>query len=151
MKKYFVVSLVKNGILGGGIVADSEAITYHTGKITVPNEYRHLEMKYKDIHKVTTDRLFVLPTVLIKMKNGKEFKFVVFFNRKRFLNVLRNMGVAVIQCHGIILTPCQAEKTDENSEIHNAIVSGTATYVLKYSAKTERKWIKVKKLNNRIK
>ena len=34
MKKYFFVSLVKNGILGGGIVADSEAITYHTGKLT---------------------------------------------------------------------------------------------------------------------
>ena len=31
-----------------------------------------------------------------------------------------------------------------DSEIHNAIVSGTAKYVLKYSAKTERKWMKVK-------
>ena len=34
--------------------------------------------------------------------------------------------------------------TKEISEIHNAIVNGTATYVLKYSAKTERNWIKVK-------
>ncbi len=34
--------------------------------------------------------------------------------------------------------------TKEISEIHNAIVSGTATYVLKYSAKTERRWTKVK-------
>ena len=34
--------------------------------------------------------------------------------------------------------------TKEIAEIHNAIVSGTATYVLKYSAKTERKWAKVK-------
>ena len=34
--------------------------------------------------------------------------------------------------------------TKEISEIHNAIVSGTATYVLKYSAKTERKWTRVK-------
>lgn len=33
--------------------------------------------------------------------------------------------------------------TKEISEIHNAIVSGTAAYVLKYSAKTERKWIKL--------
>ena len=32
MKKYFIVSLVKNGILGGGIVADSEAITYHISR-----------------------------------------------------------------------------------------------------------------------
>lgn len=44
MKKYFIVSLVKNGILGGGIVADSEAITYRTGKVTIPQEYRHLVM-----------------------------------------------------------------------------------------------------------
>ena len=36
------------------------------------------------------------------------------------------------------------EITKEISEIHNAIVRGNATYVLKYSAKTERKWTKVK-------
>lgn len=93
MKKYFVVSLVKNGILGGGIVADSEAITYHTGKLTIPDRYRHLEMKYKDISKVTAGWLFLLPTVLIEMQNGEKFKFVVFFSRKRFVGVLRNMGV----------------------------------------------------------
>ena len=34
--------------------------------------------------------------------------------------------------------------TKEIAEIQNAIFSGTATYVLKYSAKTERKWTKVK-------
>ena len=95
MKKYFVVSFVKNGILGGGIVADAEAITYHTGKLTVPQEYRHLEMKYKDICNVTTGWLFILPTVLIKMRNGEEFKFAVFFSRKRFVNTLRDMGVDV--------------------------------------------------------
>lgn len=93
MKKYFIVSLVKNGILGGSIVADLEAITYHTGKVTVPKEYRHLEMKYKDICKVTPGWLFILPTVLIEMQNGEEFKFAVFFSRKRFINTLRSMGV----------------------------------------------------------
>ena len=93
MKKYFIVSLVKNGILGGGIVADSEAITYRTGKVTVPTAYRHLEMKYKDICSVTTGWLFIIPTVLIKMKNGEAFKFAVFFSRKRLVNTLRDMGV----------------------------------------------------------
>lgn len=34
--------------------------------------------------------------------------------------------------------------TKEITEIHNAIVSGTTTYVLKYSAKTERKWARIK-------
>ena len=62
MKPYFIVSLIKNGILGGGITADSEAIIYHTGKLTVPVQYRHLEMKYKDMCRVTTGWLFLLPT-----------------------------------------------------------------------------------------
>lgn len=93
MKKYFVVSLIKNGILGGGMTADAEAITYHTGKVTVPNEYRRLVMQYKDICEVTTGWLFILPTVLIKMRNGKEYKFAVFFGRKRLVNTLRDMGV----------------------------------------------------------
>ena len=96
MKKYFVVSLVKNGILGGGIVADSEAITYHTGK-TIPQEYRHLVMKYEDICEVTNGWLFILPTVTVKMRNGNEYRFVVFFSRKRFVNTLISMG-----CAGII-------------------------------------------------
>ena len=32
-------------------------------------------------------------------------------------NSIHSMGEAVIQCHGIMLTPCQAEKTDENHMI----------------------------------
>lgn len=32
-------------------------------------------------------------------------------------NVLHSMGEAVIHCHGIQLTPCQAEETDENHMI----------------------------------
>lgn len=93
MKKYFVVSLVKNGILGGGIVADSEAVTYHTGKVTVPEEYRNLVMKYDEISEAEKGWLFLLPTVLVKMKNGQEYKFAVFFSRKRFINTLKDHGV----------------------------------------------------------
>jgi hypothetical protein len=93
MKKYFVVSLIHNGILGGGIVADSEAVTYHTGKLTVPDRYRHLEMKYKEMDQVTTGWLFLLPTVTIEMKNGEVFRFAVFFSRKRLVNVLADRGV----------------------------------------------------------
>ena len=32
-------------------------------------------------------------------------------------NSIHSMGEAVIQCHGIILTPCQTEETDENHKI----------------------------------
>ena len=93
MKKYFVVSLVKNGLLGGGIVADAEAITYRTGKVTVPQEYRNLIMKYENISEVTTGRLFILPTVTVKMKDGREYQFAMFFNQDAFVNTLKEMGV----------------------------------------------------------
>ena len=32
-------------------------------------------------------------------------------------NIIHSMGEAVIQCHGIILTSCQEEETDENHRI----------------------------------
>ena len=32
-------------------------------------------------------------------------------------NIVHSMGEAVIQCHGIMLSPCQAEETDENHMI----------------------------------
>ncbi len=32
-------------------------------------------------------------------------------------NSIHSMGEAVVQCHGIMLTPCQAEETDENHMI----------------------------------
>lgn len=32
-------------------------------------------------------------------------------------NILHSMGEAVVQCHGILLAPCQAEETDENHKI----------------------------------
>ena len=94
MKKYFVVSLIKNGILGGGITADSEAITYHTGKLTVPDKYRRLEMKYKDIAKATKGWLFILPTVMIEMRDGEKYKFAVFFSRERLLSIIRDMTMS---------------------------------------------------------
>ena len=93
MKKYFIASLVKGGLLGGGIVADTDVITFHTGKVTVPNEYRHIEMKYEDISEVTLGWMLVLPTVMVKMTNGKEYKFAIFYNRKRFADTLIDMGV----------------------------------------------------------
>lgn len=94
MKPYFLVSLCKNGILGGGMTADAEAVTYHTGKLTVPARYRHLELRYRDITAVTTGRLLGLPTVSLRMRDGEEYRFVV-FARKRFLRLLQQMGVTL--------------------------------------------------------
>lgn len=94
MKKYFVVSLIRNGILGGGMVAGPEAITYHTGKVTVPQAFRRLEMRYAEICALAKGWMFVLPTVTITMRDGNEYRFAVFFSRKRLINTLREMGVA---------------------------------------------------------
>ncbi len=92
LKKYFMVSLCRNGILGGGMIADSEKVTYKTGKITVPDKFRNLEMRYDDIVGISSGRLLFLPTVTLQMEDSEEYKFVV-FARKRFLQVLTVMGV----------------------------------------------------------
>ncbi len=93
MKNYFMVSLVKNGILGGGMTADEQAITYHTGKLTVPKEYRHLVVRYDEISEVIGGWLFLLPTVTVTKKNGDSYKFAVFFGRNRLIEMLRAHGV----------------------------------------------------------
>ena len=93
MKKIFMVSLVMNGLLGGAIVAGDEAITYNTGKVTVPREYRHLEMRYEDISGVTMGWLLFLPIVTVKMRTEKEYRFVMFFGRKRLVDLLVEKGV----------------------------------------------------------
>ena len=94
-KQYFVVSMIKNGILGGGMTADENAIIYHTGKVTVPDAYRRLVMRYDAIDQAEAGWLLFMPTVLIRLKNGETFKFAVFFGRKRLLDLLRDQGVAV--------------------------------------------------------
>ena len=91
-KKYFLVSLCENGIIGGIIIADSEVITYKSGKVTIPKEYKNLEIKYSDIANVSMGRLLVFPTVTVKMKLQKEFKFVV-FARKRFMELLKSKEI----------------------------------------------------------
>lgn len=90
MKNYFIVSLCKNGILGGGIIVDADKITYKTGKLTVPEKYRNLELKYEDILSMKRGWLLVLPTVSFQMKNGEEYKFVV-FAPERFVRVVNGM------------------------------------------------------------
>lgn len=87
MKNTFTVSLCKHGLLGGWIVIEEESMTYRTGKLTIPEKYRNLEMKYKDIFSVTEGKMLFLPTVSVKMKNDEEYKFVV-YSKRRFLEIL---------------------------------------------------------------
>ena len=90
MNKYFIASLCKNGIIGGAILADDEAITYKTNKLTVPVEVRNLKMRYCDIKNTEAGWLLVFPTVSVEMKNGAVHKFVI-FGRMRFMDFINEM------------------------------------------------------------
>lgn len=88
MKNVFTVSLCKNGLIGGYIVMEEEAMIYRTGKLTIPQKYRNLVMKYRDIKSLTKGKMLFLTTISVQMKNMEEYKFLV-FNEKRFLEVLQ--------------------------------------------------------------
>ena len=92
MKNTFSVSLCKNGILGGWIVLEEESMAYRTGKVTIPEKYRNLVMRYQDILSVTEGTLLFLPTLTFKMKDDEEYRFVV-FSKKRFLETLDNRRI----------------------------------------------------------
>ena len=75
MKKYFIASLCRNGILGGGIHLDDDAVTYKTGKVTVSAKYKNLQMPYEEIVEISKGWLLCFPTVTLQMKDGEAYKF----------------------------------------------------------------------------
>ena len=87
MKQYFIASICREGILGGSIVADDEALTFKTGKVTVSPRLRNLEMKYRDIQGFTKKWVFCFPVFTIAMNDGENYKFIV-FHPKRFSALL---------------------------------------------------------------
>ena len=87
MKQYFIASICREGILGGGIVADDEALTFKTGKVTVSPRLRNLEMKYRDIQGFTKKWVFCFPVFSISMNDGEIYKFII-FQPKRFSALL---------------------------------------------------------------
>lgn len=93
MKNYFIASLCcHDGILGGGIIADSESVTYKTGKVTVSEKYKNIKIKYQEINDIKKGWLLCFPTVSIFMKQGEIYKFIV-FGRKRFCRLLESKGI----------------------------------------------------------
>ena len=89
MKQYFIASICRDGILGGGIVADDQAITFKTGKVTVSPELKNLEMKYRDIRGFTKKWVLCFPVFSIIMNDGGVYKFII-FNPKRFSSLLND-------------------------------------------------------------
>ena len=88
MKQYYIASLCREGVLGGGIVADEEGITYKTGKVTVSPKLRNLEMKFGDIQDYSKKWVLCFPVFTISMNDGESYKFII-FSPKRFDALLR--------------------------------------------------------------
>ncbi len=89
MKQYYVASLCHEGILGGGIIADEDGITYKTGKVTMSSKLRNLEMKFRDIQDYSQKWVLCFPVFTISMSNGENYKFII-FSPKRFNTLLRD-------------------------------------------------------------
>lgn len=92
MKSVFVVSLCREGILGGAIYMDDDNMVYRTNKLTVSDKYRNLEMHFEDVAGIACGRLLLLPTVTIKLKNKECYRFIV-FSKKRFMDTLHTKGI----------------------------------------------------------
>lgn len=82
MKKAFICSLCHNGILGGVLYLDENSFTYKTNKLTVDKLYRNLVLPLDEIA-VITWKWVVFPVATFRMKNGVEYKFII-FNKRRF-------------------------------------------------------------------
>ncbi len=82
MRKAFMCSLCHNGILGGGLYLDTKSVTYRTQKLTVNEKYRNLVLPLNEIKEVTW-KWIVFPVATFHMKNGEEYKMII-FNKARF-------------------------------------------------------------------
>lgn len=83
MKKTFMCSLCRGGILGGALYLDETAVTYRTNKLTVDKAYRSLNLPLDEIAELSW-RWIVFPVATFRMKSGTEYKFII-FNKRRFV------------------------------------------------------------------
>ena len=85
MKKVFICSIIcHNGILGGGLYVENNAITFKTNKLTIDKKYRNLVLRVNEICELSW-KWIVFPIATLKMTNGEEYKFII-FNKGRFNN-----------------------------------------------------------------
>ena len=79
----------------GELTVDDQAVIYKTTQVTVPAEYWNLEMKYTDIGYIYTEKTKCFKTVVIHMKDSKNYKFIIYFGRKKFYELMKSKGVTV--------------------------------------------------------
>ena len=83
MKKSFICSLIcHNGIVGGGLYIEDNAITYKTNKLTVDRKYRNLVLSLNEIRELTW-KWIIFPIATFHMMSGENYKIII-FNKRRF-------------------------------------------------------------------
>ena len=87
MRKVFMCSLCHNGILGGGLYLDNQAVTYRTQKLTVSEKYKNLILPLNEIKGISW-KWIVFPVATFFMTNGECYKFII-FNKWRFHKCFR--------------------------------------------------------------
>lgn len=87
MRNVFMCSLCHNGILGGGLYLDHQAVTFRTQKLTVSEQYRNLILPLNEIKGISW-KWIVFPVATFSMKNRRQYKFII-FNKWRFQKIFR--------------------------------------------------------------
>ena len=96
MKEAFLSSLVWEGAQGGGLYAYDEGLVFKAQKLTMPEHLKHIKIPYIDIRTVRCFRSLVFPAIEVSMKNGSEYRFIV-FERKRILQILGAKSVFTVR------------------------------------------------------
>ena len=89
MKKIFLCSLCRNGILGGALYLDSNAVTYKTQKLTVDQKYRNLVLPLNEIEEISWKQFF--PVATFRMAGGEAYTFIIFC-KNSFLRSYRKLS-----------------------------------------------------------
>ena len=82
MRKYFMCSLCKAGILGGGLYLDNESVTFKSQKLTIDERYKNLIMPLEEIKEISW-KWIIFPIATFHLENGEYYKFII-FNKWRF-------------------------------------------------------------------
>ena len=88
MRNVFMCSLCHNGILGGGLYLDHQAVTFRTQKLTVSEQYRNLILPLSEIKGISW-KWIVFPVATFSMKNREQYKFII-FNKWRFQKIFQD-------------------------------------------------------------
>lgn len=83
--------MCRNGIIGGFIYVTPERLIYQTGKISISKALQNIEMPFSDVISTERGKFLFLPTVSFKMKDGGEFKYII-YSVKRFFGTMKELG-----------------------------------------------------------